>query len=251
MQGIQPTNLTAQYMHRARGNPPSVLVDTAISNCFPGLEFDFRNIWKNLFEGIELHEAGVREAGHRVLGVEPGSAAALAGILVFARLASVNGKSLEGFITTPTQSTNRTTALELGNALAEIFAFQGTTVDCRFELEPDQFVNVALKVRPVFEGGTFSEAVVEPGALTQSLCSPWQADYRECGCYYWAASRPDFVNVDNTGNGQDWMQKNRSAGTPYQPDAGGFSSANHVSYDELYQDWEAQLKFIVGGKDSE
>src|SRR3712207_8764033 len=40
------------------------------------------------------------------------------------------------------------------------------------------------------------ESIAGPGELTQSLCSPWQNDYRECGCYYWAASRPDYVNVE-------------------------------------------------------
>jgi hypothetical protein len=34
---------------------------------------------------------------------------------------------------------------------------------------------------------------LEPGVLTQSLCSPWQWDFADCGCYYWAASRPDIV----------------------------------------------------------
>ncbi len=251
MQGIQPTNLTAQYMHSARGNPPSVNVNTAISNCFPGLEFDMRNIWKNLFQGIEIHEAGFGESGHLVLGVEAGSAAAQAGVDVFARLVSVNGKSVEGFVTTPAQSTNRTTSLELGNALAEIFAFQGSTVVCRFELNQGPFVEVSLIVNPIFESGTIAEAIAEPGAMTQSLCSPWQADYRECGCYYWAASRPDFVNADAGGAGHDWMQKNRSPGAPYRPDGGGFSSAEHVTYNEFYQSWESQLKFIIGGKDSE
>ena len=43
MQGMEPTNVTAQIMHSARGNPPSVLANTAISNCFPGLEYDLRN----------------------------------------------------------------------------------------------------------------------------------------------------------------------------------------------------------------
>ena len=54
---IEPRNLTAQLHHRAAGNPPSTLPDSAISNCFPGLEFDFRNVWRRVFEGIEIHEA--------------------------------------------------------------------------------------------------------------------------------------------------------------------------------------------------
>jgi hypothetical protein len=248
---IKPTNLTAQYLHAARGNPPSVLANTAISNCFPGLEFDFRNVWKNLLEGVELHEAGLGGAGHRVVGVDPGSAAEQAGVAVFARLVSVNSRSLEGFLTTPGQPTNRTTALELGNALAEIFGAQGSSVACRFESLEGVTINVNLKLRQVLEAGMIAETLAEPGALTQSLCSPWQADYRECGCFYWAASRPDFVNADEAGNGHDWMQKDRTPAAPYRPDRGGRGSADHVSYDDLYRAWEANLKFVIGGKDSE
>jgi hypothetical protein len=37
---------------------------------------------------------------------------------------------------------------------------------------------------------------LEPGVLTQSLCSPWQWDFADCGCYYWAASRPDIVTSE-------------------------------------------------------
>src|SRR6266581_8873559 len=60
---LQAKNLTAQLSlldqlrYRAGGNPPSTVADAAISNCFPGLEFDFRNIWRRIFDGIELHEA--------------------------------------------------------------------------------------------------------------------------------------------------------------------------------------------------
>ena len=57
MKKIDPKNLTAQLHYRAAGNPPSTVADSAISNCFPGLEFDVRNIWRRLFAGIELHEA--------------------------------------------------------------------------------------------------------------------------------------------------------------------------------------------------
>ena len=56
-----------------------------------------------------------------------------------------------------------------------------------------------------------AEDVATPGELTQSLCSPWQNDYRECGCYYWAASRPDYVNVEPTARGtsigNNWMAR--------------------------------------------
>ena len=60
MARIDPKNMTAQFSYRAAGNPPSILPEEAISNFFPGLEFDLRSIWKHIFVGIELHEAGTR-----------------------------------------------------------------------------------------------------------------------------------------------------------------------------------------------
>ena len=53
---LKPGNLTAQLHWRGEGNPYSVLPRSAISNCFPGLEFDFRNLWRRTFEGIVLVE---------------------------------------------------------------------------------------------------------------------------------------------------------------------------------------------------
>ena len=32
-----------------------------------------------------------------------------------------------------------------------------------------------------------------PGELTQSLCSPWMHDFRDCACDYWASNHPDIV----------------------------------------------------------
>jgi Ferritin-like len=32
-----------------------------------------------------------------------------------------------------------------------------------------------------------------PGELLQSLCSPWQHDFRDCACMYWASNHPDAV----------------------------------------------------------
>jgi len=93
-----------------------------------------------------------------------------------------------------------------------------------------------------------------PGVLTQGLCSPWQNDYRECGCYYWAASRPDFVNVEVNATGQaaghNWTQKNRTATTPkkYRQDASG--TPGQLTYEELFRAWEKELRFIIRGQDS-
>src|SRR5262245_21263374 len=53
---IHPRNLTAQLEYRGRGNPPVSHPSSAISNCFPGLEFDFRAVWRRIFAGIIITE---------------------------------------------------------------------------------------------------------------------------------------------------------------------------------------------------
>lgn len=253
MPPLVPKNLTAkeQFVYRARGNPPSTTPDAAISNCFPGLEFDIRNVWKLIFEGVELHEAGFGADGHLVLAVQPGSAAATAGVGLFDRLLEVDGRPVDTQHVLPAGPTADRVALEFSNALSHVVGRGGQTVQAVFESQAAGRVTVPLTIRHMFDGVALAEAVAEPGALTQSLCSPWQADYRECGCYYWAASRPDFVNVEAvTGgsSGHDWMQRDRSPGAPYRPDRGGFS-ANHILYDDLYAEWERHLRFVIGGQD--
>lgn len=94
------------------------------------------------------------------------------------------------------------------------------------------------------------EVIAEPGELTQSLCSPWQNDYRECGCYYWAASRPDYVNVEPTAQGSsignNWMARSREP-KRYEPD--NPNNPQQISYEDLFRNWQGLLRFIVEGRD--
>lgn len=79
-EGLTPRNLTAQLKYRGRGNPFNTHIASSVGNCCPGLELDFRSVWKRAFEGITLveHDNYVREAegkckdllGHRLLSIE-------------------------------------------------------------------------------------------------------------------------------------------------------------------------------------
>ena len=71
--------------------------------------------------------------------------------------------------------------------------------------------------------GVIDLQVAEPGALTQSLCSPWQWDFQDCGCYYWAASRPDIVTASG-GNGKP-QKVNFLRKRPDSQPAGGASDS--------------------------
>jgi hypothetical protein len=252
---IEPRNLAAQLHHRSAGNPPSTLPAAAISNAFPGLEFDIRNLWRRVFVGIEVHESfGLVLSGD-------GELAELVGNI----LIEVDGVALaiplHGPSDTDDDAELGTAFLEWSNALAQTLHDKADTkVPCVFvdPAAPDASPRtVKLALRKLFVTDPerrpiplIAEEVADPGQLTQSLCSPWQNDYRECACYYWAASRPDYVNVDATAEGTDvgnaWMSRSRDP-KRYTGDASGIPG--QLTYEDLFRDWQGLLRFIVGGRD--
>lgn len=289
---IAADNLTAQLHHRGLGNPASVLPRSAISNCFPGLEFDFRNLWRRAFEGIVLVENN-----NLVVDVESDEYAELLGRRLLTIKDPVSGVALPTGVLTqgpvmpspdptaqqaPSQvlktgaNPNGVSFMEWSNSFARVMAHQGEMIECEFSAyssaSPPQdgtevFVNTedpytgksiptfkrSLRLRQFFRRGTAEVAqdMLQPGELTQGLCAPWQNDYRECACYYWAASRPDFVNVepgpDGLSHGDMWFAKKRT-GT-YIPD--NRMDSRLWSYDDLFAAWQQHLRFIIQGKDAD
>lgn len=253
---IEPRNLTAQLHHRATGNPPSTLPDSAISNCFPGLEFDFRNVWRRIFEGIEIHESS-----GAVVSVDSGQSEVEAGFFLISVAGAPTFTGLRGPTATEEDAELGGIAwLEWSNSLAEVLASStGDLVPCEFfNPQTSSTVTVDLRVRPLLVRSPatgevvplISEDIAAPGELTQSLCSPWQNDYRECGCYYWAASRPDYVNVEPTASGastgNNWMSRSREPKV-YAPDTA--RDPLQLSYEDLFRDWQNLLRFVVEGRD--
>jgi len=284
MTKISPSNLAAQLNYKGRGNPWNTLPVTAISNCFPGLEFDFRVIWRRIFEDLTLIECHnlvlegsdqlVDLKGHRLLAIEDPHAAT--GILPM--VVETTGTQRPGTGPAPLASAfnkNGVSFMEWANSLARIHEAQGRSVFGYFTAEPSpeevlmpedssdvaKLLKIKLKVRPIFESSsvdgkpmaTLSKELIEPGELTQGLCSPWQNDYRECACYYWAASRPDFVNVvdgpDSTSVGDNWMAIERPAGGGYILDDRKDGAV--WSYEQLFRNWQGYLKFVVGGSEEQ
>lgn len=73
------------------------------------------------------------------------------------------------------------------------------------------------RARFVASDGVLDPAIVPPGELTRSLCAPWQWDFADCGCHYWASSRPDIVVGQEGGPQTLNFQRNRSEAPPLQP----------------------------------
>lgn len=246
MNKIEPKNIAAQIAYAARGNPPSTQPRAAIANCFPGLEFDFRNIWRRIFIGIELSEST-----NRVIKVEPGSEAAVKGITTDHDLVSVANFPVRGVLTSGS-TPGDFLPLEWTNSLADVINGPDRKPECRFEAEGGQnVIIVRLELRSLFDGPAIAREAADPGDLTQSLCSPWQADYRECACFYWASSRPDFVNVEINGDqakGHNWMDRDRG---PKEYINDNPADPRLFNYDDLYRNWEQVLRFEIGGQDEQ
>jgi hypothetical protein len=279
---LRPRNLSAQIGYKAAGNPISSRPETSVANCCPGLEVDFRAVWRRMFKGIVLREydnlvveldPGLTDPqklavrGQRLLRVRlPDSGRA---VLMMTTIRGPAASDPDAEITLSTQfNPNGLAALEWSNALAHVLhESQGKTVTCDFtknlttdqaELQqpwnddPDTYVSVEFEVRSFFEEGSavISRALADAGELTQGLCSPWQNDYRECSCYYWASARPDYINVEPAGNGlskgDNWLQKERTGN--YVPD--DYVDSRLILYDELFEQWERWLRFQIGGRDA-
>ncbi|GAB2874725.1 hypothetical protein GCM10027093_07730 [Paraburkholderia jirisanensis] len=265
---IKAANLTAQIHHRGVGNPASVLPRSAISNCFPGLEFDFRNLWRRAFEGITLVENNnyVVDADKGFEHLKTRRLLRFAGLEV-GTMVPTTGPVFPDGDSVPLASApnpNAVSFMEWSNSIARIVHLQGKQVECEFTAHQNATEEVlansqketfkqTLTLRHFFDGATasFNPQMLEPGELTQGLCSPWQNDYRECACYYWAASRPDFVNVepgdDGLARGDMWLAKRRT---------GTYIADNRVdsrlwSYDDLFKSWQEDLHFVIRGNDAD
>src|SRR5579871_5576106 len=51
---IFPRNLTAQAAYTVPGNPPSTRPESGVANCYPGLEYDHRNLDRRFFPGLVI-----------------------------------------------------------------------------------------------------------------------------------------------------------------------------------------------------
>lgn len=69
-----PRNLTARADYVVRGNPSGTRPESGVDNCFPGLEFDQRNLDRAFFPGLTVDFQ--RGSGSRVVTVDGGAASA-------------------------------------------------------------------------------------------------------------------------------------------------------------------------------
>jgi len=106
--------------------------------------------------------------------------------------------------------------------------------------------------------GVIAAGVVPPGDLTRSLCAPWQWDFADCGCHYWASNKPDIVigpqKPGDPVTHPDQLQilnfQRRDRTTVKQP-ATTYDkwTSGEITQQEMIRDWES-LHFVIAEQET-
>ena len=275
------------------GNPVSTRLESGIGNCFPGLECDLRNLERRFFPFLEMDpsENFIFLAGVDSDGVARATAAGdlpRSDATIYARLANElsagrsvlvsqltgtfgllgpltlhlalpalgSAPAVDGDLTTPSAGAGRKppdawTAVRL--------LTEGTDVTLVFVNDGDSetLTLTAKRARYLDDNGSLSAAFL-PGELSQSLCSPWTHDFRDCGCFYWASNHPDIAQpVLPTGllpgqawnSSVPWERRERAISTTPPPKATEASpEAVELRHYEINNRWQ-ELHFVVGRRE--
>jgi hypothetical protein len=320
---IFPRNLTARADKRTAGNPDNSRLESGVANCFPGLEFDHRNLDRRFFPGLVFDfnsnsgPADLPRTGGRLVEVDtsdpdlnppadaPADRRAAAGALV----AALNG--------------DQGTALGTGSWFLDSISQGGRKIPLSIQpdgtpgpqdglivwrlvrsLQPGPEVEITLVQRPAAPAPAVAPAppatgsppspappaaptvtlkgwrrdfankitgvlstAYRPGELTQSLCSPWQHDFRDCACHYWASNHPDVVLAEErptdlvlpSGEAADphraelridWLRSDRDRARAAA--AQGTFGANRpfqMDHYEINERWQ-ELAIVLGGSET-
>jgi hypothetical protein len=258
---VFPRNLTARAQYRATGNPDISRPEDSVANCFPGLDLDVRNLDRRFFPGLVFEyvsasgDADANRAGALLLYLDPrgdsdlrpeypsqlddGTAVWVEPLraTLFSQLTGDIGDQLAQADWYLDWIEQKGTRLSMGQRQPDgsVQPLDGIIVWRLVRgLEPGA-VGIGLRQRGrgglialqgwrrFFTGpktGVLSLAY-QPGELLMSLCSPWQHDFRDCACHYWASNRPDVVHGEADPDALaadpglteirlDWMRADRS-----------------------------------------
>ncbi len=279
-----------QPVREIAGNPASTRLESGVGNCFPGLECDLRNLERRFFPFLEvdLARARISVVSVDLTGVD---AAVDAGTMsepqaeIYRQIAA----HLRPSSTQPPRAVTVETLTGMFGPLGEltltVAGFTGQSIGPG-RLPPDAWTAVRLltegtqvtlqlrrqgvaqrlelkanRARYLDDNGALAAAFL-PGEMTQSLCSPWTYDFRDCGCFYWASNHPDIVRPvmpapPPTDPGWNhpvgWLRGERTVGPippppaiPGDPPANG--ATRELRYYEIDRRWQ-ELRFVVGGRE--
>ncbi|MGH6908553.1 MAG: ferritin-like domain-containing protein [Phenylobacterium sp.] len=289
---LQPRNAAAVRaagpLPPATGNPASVLLESGVGNCFPGLECDLRNLERRFFPFLEVDANVVGGAAAlvvelNIVGVDAAGAAAAglpaAQAAVYAQLAADLGQGRDWKITglkgdfgplgqldfalsalgAPSTGPGRRPA-DAWTAVRLLKEDSVVQLTLRRTAPAQQAVLSGRRTRYLDPNGALAR-IFEPGELSQSLCSPWTHDFRDCACFYWASNHPDIAlppvpaGVSAADDPRwslvtDWLREDRNLADPpasridRAAPRGGSNPEPEIPHHRINRDWQ-KLAFVL------
>ncbi|HEV2866583.1 MAG TPA: hypothetical protein VGX37_08705, partial [Allosphingosinicella sp.] len=260
----------------AAGNPSATLLESGVGNCFPGLECDIRNLERRFFPFL------VVDTDFGSLRVTEVASAAVAAAAAAAELSAADA-ALYNAIAADLAAGGEWQIIGLAGDFGPLgvldFALtdlgggstgagrlpadawtavrllkEGAIVTLQLAGPGGRTESLAAPRMRYLDGNGALARMFEVGELTQSLCSPWTHDFRDCGCYYWATNHPDIAlpartgatGVDETDLATVWLRADRNASPPpVATEAGGAPELRHHG---INRDWQL-LNFVFESRE--
>lgn len=261
------------------GNPVSTRLESGVGNCFPGLECDLRNLERRFFPFLEVN---IDDNRISVVDVDRAAAraAAQAGALPAADL-TLYTRLFNDIAAGRAWRIAQLSGLfgPLGQLTLDVATLQPPSAG-QGRRPPDAWTAIRLlregslvvlnlrgpgsasmqlegnRNRYLDDNGALA-GIFLPGELTQSLCSPWTHDFRDCGCYYWASNHPDIalppLPTPMTGGPQwdaavPWERQDRTLGANPPTPARADQDPVELDHLEINGAWQ-MLNFVVGRRE--
>jgi hypothetical protein len=245
---ILPRNMTARADYLVPGNPMIARPESGVNNAHPGLEFDVRALDRHFLPGLVFDfqyglgaklvsvdanrlkhaPATPEEIGQGLFlwavrgrfGNKPDMDQTVKlfgqdGYMVLRRIMDLEPGLLTVVVGPPATTDELRTALD---AVVQDLTAGSNPAARRPDAGPLVFACVqGNRADYLTPDGVIDPDLMGPGEITRNLCSPWQWDFADCFCYYWASSKPDIV-VGISGNAQVLnFQRDRQAREPARP----------------------------------
>lgn len=275
-QKLHPRNETAWQHQRVSGNPVTTMLQSGVGNCFPGLECDIRNLERRFFPFLAVDL--IREfaliveidviAARNAVDLSPAQLSTYEMLardtadldLPFWFIRTITGNfgpfgnmqlNLDE-VGQPGRPADAWTAVRL------IPQGEAVTLQLSLGLETNARTATLTGARQAYLDDTGAlNASFQTGEMTQSLCSPWTHDFRDCGCFYWASNHPDIAQIqDPIGAPPDpaidqmvaWQRTVKgSISDPPEP-AQANRRSREMAYYEINNRWQ-ELAVVLDGRE--
>ncbi len=249
---------------------------SGVGNCFPGLECDLRNLERRFFPFLETD---ITDNEIRIVRADPAAAQAsgLSAEIVrqYRRIATNVGAGRRWNVRRLTGTFGPLGRLEL-----PIESLEAPSMG-RGRRPPDAWTAVRMltegteivldlrgpgnasmqitgnRMRYLDDNGALADVFL-PGELTQTLCSPWTHDFRDCGCFYWASNHPDIAQPPLPAVPQNdprwnadviWERRDRTADVLPPPATADDPTPSEMAHREINGAWQS-LNFVVARRET-